>query len=77
MNRLTVMGVQGDLILCSVTDETLSVRERDIGWRCPVSLIVCDDFYTIILPDTDTRVGSAEIDTDSLDHDYLWLMIRA
>jgi hypothetical protein len=51
------VGIHGNLILCSVADETLVVRERDIGWGCPVTLVVGDDLNTIILPDTDTAIG--------------------
>ena len=47
-----VCGVHGDLVLCGITDKTLVVRERDIRRGCAVSLIICNDFYTIVLPDT-------------------------
>ena len=52
MNDVRVMGVHGDLIFCGITNETLVVGEGDIRRGCAVSLIVCNDFYTIILPDT-------------------------
>ena len=74
------MGVHGDLVLCGVTNQTLIVGEGDIGWGGSVTLVVGDDFDTIVLPDTDAtekkyemehmeqtgnlRVGGAEIDTD-------------
>src|SRR5882762_1395166 len=47
-----VKGVHGDLILCSITNNTFIVRERDVGGSCAISLIVCNNFYTIILPHT-------------------------
>ena len=50
---LRVVGVHGDLVLCGITDETLSLRERDIGGSRPVTLVVGDDLNTIVLPDTD------------------------
>lgn len=62
------MRVQSRLVFRGVADETLSVGKCDVRGRRSVTLIVCDNLYTIILPDTDARVGRAEIDTDSLDH---------
>lgn len=45
------MGVHDDLILGSVTDQTVIVGEGHIRWFC--TLVVDYGFYTIILPDTD------------------------
>jgi hypothetical protein len=59
------MGVHGHLILGGIADQTLVIRERDVGWRCAVALVIGDNFDTIVLPDTDTRIGCTEIDTDS------------
>lgn len=39
---------------CSIADETSGVRERNIRWGCPVTMIVGDDFNMITFPDTDT-----------------------
>ena len=50
------MGVHGDLILCGITNQTLVLGEGDIRWSCAVSLVVCNDFYTIILPYSNTTV---------------------
>ena len=47
------MGVHGHLILCGITNQPLIVGEGDVGWCCAVTLVIGDDFYTIILPDTD------------------------
>jgi hypothetical protein len=63
------VGVQRGLILRSVTDETLAVGEGDIRGRGAVSLVVCDDLHSIVLPDTDARVRRAEINTDGFNHD--------
>ena len=49
---LRVVRVHGDLVLRSIADEALSLRERDIGGGDPVTLIVCDDLDAIVLPDT-------------------------
>lgn len=48
------MGVHGNLVLCSIADETLALREGDIGRGRPVTLVIGDDLNTIVLPDTDT-----------------------
>jgi hypothetical protein len=48
-----VMGVHCDLILCSITNQPLGVGERYVGGRRAVTLVVRNNFYTIILPDTD------------------------
>ena len=49
---LRVVGVHGDLVLRSITDETLSLRKRDIGGGDPVTLVVCNDLDTTVFPDT-------------------------
>ena len=46
------MGVHGNLILCGITNETLIVGKRDVRRGCAISLIVGDDFDTIVLPHT-------------------------
>lgn len=46
------MWVHGNLILCSIADQTLVVGKRHIRGRCPVTLVVGNDFDTIILPHT-------------------------
>ena len=48
------MGVHGDLVLCSIANQAFAVGERDIGGSCAISLIICNNFYTIILPHTHT-----------------------
>ena len=52
VNDVRVMRVHGDLVLCGIANETLVVGEGDIRRGCAVSLVVCNDFYTIILPHT-------------------------
>ena len=52
INDLRIMGIHGDLVLCGIANKTLVIREGDIRWSCAVSLIVCNNFYTIILPYT-------------------------
>lgn len=52
------MGVHCDLILGSIANQALTLREGDIRWRSTVALVVRDDFNAIILPDTNaTELG--------------------
>jgi len=60
-----VDGVHGDLVLSRITDETLGISEADVRRRRSVPLVVGDDFNSVMLPHTDTRVGGSEIDSDS------------
>ena len=48
------MRVHGGLVLGGVADETLVLREGDIRGGSSVTLVVGDDFDTVVLPDTDT-----------------------
>lgn len=60
INKLTengVVGIHGDLILGSVSDETLRVGEGNIAWRGAVALVVCDDLHFSMLENSDTRVS--------------------
>mmetsp|Transcript_9006 Transcript_9006/g.21102 ORF Transcript_9006/g.21102 Transcript_9006/m.21102 type:complete len:234 (-) Transcript_9006:4-705(-) len=56
--------VHGHLVLGSITDQTLLVVEGDIGGSGAVTLVVGDDLDTLVLPDTNTAVRSAEVDAD-------------
>mmetsp|Transcript_42227 Transcript_42227/g.54375 ORF Transcript_42227/g.54375 Transcript_42227/m.54375 type:complete len:212 (-) Transcript_42227:124-759(-) len=42
--------VHCNLILCSITNETLSVIECHVRWGGAISLIICDDLNTVVLP---------------------------
>jgi hypothetical protein len=73
---LTIVRIEGRLVFGSISNETLSVGEGDVGRSCSVSLIVGDDFDTIVLPDTDAGVGCSEIDTNCLGHfDCSWILM--
>lgn len=50
----SVVGIHGDLVLCGVADQPLVVREGDIRRCCPVTLVVGNDFDSVVLPDTNT-----------------------
>ena len=59
-----VMGVHGNLVLRGITNETLGVGERDIRGGRAVTLVVRNDFDTVILPDTDARVRGTQVNAD-------------
>ena len=59
-----VGSVHGNLVLGGIADQTLSVVECDIGRGGTVTLVVGNDLHTIVLPHSDTGVGSTEINTD-------------
>mmetsp|Transcript_67676 Transcript_67676/g.94101 ORF Transcript_67676/g.94101 Transcript_67676/m.94101 type:complete len:341 (-) Transcript_67676:56-1078(-) len=60
-----VGGIHGSLILGSISNQTLTVREANIGWGGPVALIIGNDLHTIILPHTNARIGGTQINSDS------------
>jgi len=45
--------VHRGLVFRGISDETLVVGERDIGWSGAITLVVGDDFDSVVLPDTD------------------------
>ena len=51
---LRVVRVHGNLVLCGIANETLALREGDVGRGRAVTLVIGNDLNTIILPDTDT-----------------------
>ena len=63
----SLSGVDGGLILGSLTNQTLIVGERNVRGSDTVTLIVGDDLNAAVLVDTDTGVGGTKIDTDSRD----------
>jgi hypothetical protein len=60
----SVGGVHGGLRLGGISDKTLGLSESNIRRGGTVTLVVSDDLDTVVLPDTDTRVGGTKIDTD-------------
>lgn len=60
----SVVGVHGNLVLRGITNETLGVGERDIRGGRAVTLVVRDDFDTVVLPDTDARVRGTQVNAD-------------
>jgi hypothetical protein len=62
------VGVHGDLVLGGISDETLSVGESDERGRCPVTLVIADDFAPIVTEDTHAGVGGTQVNTNSGSH---------
>ena len=65
LTKDSVYRVHGDLVLSSITNQTLGVGESNIGRSSPVTLVIGNDLNTVMLPDTNARVGGSEIDSDS------------
>ncbi len=65
LTKDSVLWIHRHLILGRITDETLSIRERNIRRGSSVSLIIRNDLHTIMLPYSHTTVRGTEIDTDS------------
>ena len=59
-----VGSVHGRLGLGGISNETLGLSEGNVGRSGAVTLVISDDFDTVVLPDTHARVGGTEIDTD-------------
>jgi hypothetical protein len=57
--------VRGSLGLGRITDETLLSSKGDVGGRSAITLVICDNFNTVILPDTDAGVCCSKINPDS------------
>jgi len=60
----SVDGVLSNLVFGSISNESFSLSECDIGWGGSVSLIVGDDLNSLILPDADAGVGGTQINTN-------------
>ena len=59
-----VDGVHCDLVLGSLSDETLCISKSDIGGSGSNPLIISNDFHPIVLPQSHTRVRHPQIDYD-------------
>ena len=64
--RLTencIWGIESDLVLRRVANESFRVSEGDITRSCSISLIISDYFNLSMLENTNTRIGSSKIDS--------------
>ncbi|VEU37454.1 unnamed protein product [Pseudo-nitzschia multistriata] len=64
-----VIGIHGGLRLGSISNKTLGLSEGNIRRGSTVTLVVGNDFDTVILPNTDTRVGGSKINSDGFSGD--------
>mmetsp|Transcript_63481 Transcript_63481/g.168199 ORF Transcript_63481/g.168199 Transcript_63481/m.168199 type:complete len:126 (+) Transcript_63481:691-1068(+) len=60
-----VLWIPRCLVFGSVSNQTLAVREGDITWSRAISLVIRNNFNSVILPHADTRVGGAQINAYS------------
>lgn len=61
----SVDGVSGSLVLSGITDKSFGFSESNIRRGGSVTLIVCNNFDSVVDEDTNAGVSSAQIDTDS------------
>lgn len=64
--------ISGRLVLGCVTNETLFISESDVRGSGVYALIVSDNLNFVVLPNTDARVGGAEIDSDA--RHWIWII---
>jgi hypothetical protein len=61
----SVNWVSSNLILSGITDKSFSISETNVRWGGSVTLIVGDDFNSVVDPNSDAGVGCSEINTNS------------
>jgi hypothetical protein len=67
-----VVRIHCSLVLCCISDQSLGFCECNPGWGGAVPLIIGDDLYTIVLPESDTGICGAEVDADRRTVDFLY-----
>mmetsp|Transcript_2035 Transcript_2035/g.2948 ORF Transcript_2035/g.2948 Transcript_2035/m.2948 type:complete len:119 (-) Transcript_2035:19-375(-) len=65
----SIRGIHGNLVFSRISNETFCFSERNIRRSGSVSLIIRDDFNAIVLPHSDARISSSEINTDAFPFD--------
>mmetsp|Transcript_24780 Transcript_24780/g.31167 ORF Transcript_24780/g.31167 Transcript_24780/m.31167 type:complete len:95 (+) Transcript_24780:432-716(+) len=60
----SVVGIHCGLGFGSISDKTFSLRECDVRWCGTVTLVVGNDFDTVILPYSNTGIGGSEINSN-------------
>mmetsp|Transcript_27977 Transcript_27977/g.41494 ORF Transcript_27977/g.41494 Transcript_27977/m.41494 type:complete len:438 (-) Transcript_27977:128-1441(-) len=69
-----IFGVDGSLVLCSISNKTVSVvHESNVRRSNTVTLVIGDNFYASILEYSNTGIGGSEIDSNYGSHLYLFL----
>merc|ERR1712013_98439 len=59
-----VCWVHGDLVLCSISNETFLFIEGNVTWSGTVTSIVGNDFNFAVLEDSDAGVCGSKINSD-------------
>jgi hypothetical protein len=67
-----VFRVSGDLVLGGISDQSFGFSESDIRRSSSVSLIIGDNFYSIVLENSYTRVGGSEINSNGGAFNYFF-----
>jgi hypothetical protein len=67
-----VLWVSSDLILGGISNQSFGLSESDIRRSGSVSLVIGDNFYSIILKNSYTGVGRSEINSDSGPFNYFF-----
>lgn len=68
-----VHGVSGHLVLGRVAYQTLGFGETHVGWGRAVTLIIGNDFNTVVHPNSDTGVSGSKIYTDANSFNFFFL----
>jgi hypothetical protein len=70
-----MFSIRGGHVLCGIAHEALLIRETHVRRRRAVSLVVCDNLYTIILPNAHARKRSAKVNSygDIFGHSLLYI----
>mmetsp|Transcript_15901 Transcript_15901/g.17744 ORF Transcript_15901/g.17744 Transcript_15901/m.17744 type:complete len:210 (-) Transcript_15901:75-704(-) len=66
-----VLGVSSNLIFCRITDQTFFVRKGDIRRSSTVALVIGDNLDFVVLQNSNTRIGSTQIYSNSGHDDKL------
>ena len=64
----SVVRVHGNLVTSSITNQTLGVCEGNERRSGTVTLVIGNDFDTVITEETDTRVRCTQVNTNSWSH---------
>ncbi len=52
--KYCIARIHCGLVFCSISDQSLRLCKRYPGWSGAVALIIGNDLYAIVLPETDT-----------------------
>merc|ERR1711962_29774 len=72
-----ICGVDGDLVLSSITDKSFGICKGHIGRSGSIALIIGNDLHFAMLEGSHTRIGGAQVNSNSvsLGHDEFFFAI--